>query len=219
MRKVMIGTPSHDGKLDANYVFSLTQTILLAQAHDVEIYPMFVCYDSLVQRARNDLIFYAKQLDANDLIFIDADESWNPYDFFKLLSHDVDVVGGTARKKTDVEQYVVKIFSDIGLKRSENNLIKVQGIGTGFTRLTKKAYNDLWSISEEYKEDSGKISKMIFNVEIENGNLISEDISMCKKLTDLGYNIWFDPSITCDHIGIKNYQGNFLEWEKNLPVI
>lgn len=213
----MIGTPSYDGKLDANYVYSLTQTMLLAPEYDILIYPMFVCYDSLVQRARNDLVYYAIQMDAEDLIFIDADESWHPNDFFKLLSHKVNVVGGTTRKKTDVEQYVVKIIPEIGLKRSENNLIKVQGIGTGFTKLSREAYADLWQSSEIYI-DNGVEKRMVFNIGIKNGELISEDISMCSKLVALGHCIYFDPSITCDHIGIKNYRGNFLEWEKKLPV-
>ena len=215
-KRVMIATPSYDGKLDANYVFSLLQTMSLCGQNGIAITPIFVCYDSLVQRARNDLMRYAFEMDVDDLVFIDADEAWKPEDFMNLLSHDIDVVGGTARKKTDIEQYVVKVIPDNGLKREENGLIKVLGIGTGFTRLSKKAIEDLWNFSEKYVDDNGIENRMVFNIAIIDGKLVSEDISMCEKLRALDYTIWFDPSITCDHIGVKNYRGNFLEWEKSL---
>lgn len=53
--KVLIGTPSYDGKLDIYYVDSLLNTLAQSEQHGVEVYPLFMCYDSLVQRARNDL--------------------------------------------------------------------------------------------------------------------------------------------------------------------
>jgi glycosyltransferase involved in cell wall biosynthesis len=218
LRKIIIGTPSHDGTLEANYVNSLIQTVLLSASKDIQVYPLFICYDSLVQRARNDLINYAIAENVDDLVFIDSDESWSPEDFLKLLSHNVDVVGGTARKKNDEEQYVLKVDPTIGLQRKENGLIEVLGVGTGFTRLSRYALNILWNCSEGYVEDNGKAGKMVFNIEIVDGVLVSEDIVMCSKLSKNGVKIWFDPTITCDHIGVKNYKGDFLEWEKRLQV-
>lgn len=214
----MIGTPSYDGKLEAHYVNSLIQTISLSTQNNIQIYHLFLCYDSLIQRARNDLINYAIAANVDDLVFIDSDESWKPENFIKLLLHDVDVVGGTARKKTDKEQYVVKINPTIGLRREENGLIEVLGIGTGFTRLNKRALNILWNCSKEYIEDNGKTGRMVFDVEVIDGILVSEDIAMCSKLLKNGIKVWFDPTITCDHIGVKSYQGNFLEWEKRLQT-
>lgn len=216
IRKVIIGTPSYDGKIDANYVDALHRTSLIAYSEGIYVFPLFICYDALVQRARNDIFKIAIESDVEDLIFIDGDEAWEPNDFIKLLSHDVDVVGGTARKKTDLEQYVVKIIEGNGLKREENGLIKVEGIGTGFTRLSRRAMQAVWDQSEEYEGDNGIKNRMVFDISIKEGKLISEDISLCHKLTKAGITIWFDPTITCDHIGIKNYKGNFLEWEKSL---
>jgi hypothetical protein len=31
---------------------------------------------------------------------------------------------------------------------------------------------------------------------------------MCNKWKKLGYKIWLDPTITCNHIGIKKFKGD-----------
>jgi hypothetical protein len=31
---------------------------------------------------------------------------------------------------------------------------------------------------------------------------------MCSKWRSLGYKVWLDLSITCNHNGVKKYQGN-----------
>ena len=49
---------------------------------------------------------------------------------------------------------------------------------------------------------------MVFDIKIENGDLISEDFVLCNKWKSLGYKVWIDPTITCNHIGIKKYKGN-----------
>jgi hypothetical protein len=56
MRKVLIGTPCYDGRLDVWYTNSLVNTIKMSYEKDVEITPMWVSFDALLQRARNDTI-------------------------------------------------------------------------------------------------------------------------------------------------------------------
>lgn len=97
--KVMIGTPCYDGRLDVWYTNSLMNTIKESVEHDVEIIPIWVSFDALLQRARNDTVHLAIETDVDYLIFIDSDIEWQPSDFFKLLNYPEDIVGGTYRKK------------------------------------------------------------------------------------------------------------------------
>jgi hypothetical protein len=55
---------------------------------------------------------------------------------------------------------------------------------------------------------------MIFDIKVENGDLISEDYILCKKWKSLGYKVWIDPSITINHIGVKKYEGNIMNFFK-----
>ena len=160
-RKVLIATPAHDGRLDVWYTTSLVNTIRVAQANDIFVHPVFMSYDALVQRARNDLIRLAVEGEYDDLIFIDSDMEWNPMWIMSLLERQEDVVGGTTRKKTDdAEVYVVKA-SDLTVH--DSGLIKAEALGTGFVRLSRKAFLALWDSSPAYQNE-GRECRMVCDV-------------------------------------------------------
>ena len=212
-RRVMVGTPTIDGKLDVWYVQALLETVKLCAVNEVAVLPLFIAYDSLVQRARNDLITAAYDAQVDDLIFIDADIEWHPQDFLKLLSHNVDMVGGTYRKKNNQEEYVLRVPENNipNIQVNASGIAEVSGLGTGFLRLSKRCYSILCENSTEYT-NGGKKARMVFDISIVDGELHSEDISMCDKWLKSGEKIWFDPTITCNHVGIQKFTGNFVEW-------
>jgi len=217
-RKVMIGSPSYDGNINVWYANSLMQTIKLAESLDIEIIPIWISFDALIQRARNDTIAIAIEQDVDDLIWIDTDIEWKPEWFFKLLDYPVDVVGGTYPKKGDNEMYVVNLGNYNGHRDPITGLIQVAGLGTGFLRFSKKACKWLWENSPPYNEpEKGNSHKRwIFEVVIKNADLISEDIWVCKRLTEeAGISVYLDPTITCNHVGGKKYTGDFLTWVTN----
>lgn len=216
-RRVLVGTPSYDGKLDVWYVNSLMETIKIGLAANISIKPIWVSYDSLVQRARNDVIYYAKEGNYDDVIMIDADIEWNPEWFFKLLDYPVDVVGGTYPKKDDTNGNIYVVKKTIQTAYDSNGLMKVDGLGTGFLRLSRRAYEHLWNTSKPYTHNNRE-QRWIFDVTLFNGDIISEDINLCKKLKESGFDIWLDPKMTCNHIGVKKYQGNFEKWFAALPT-
>jgi len=217
VRRVLIGTPCYDGKIEVWHANSLVQTIKASVGSGVDINPIWLSYDALIQRARNDLMAIMLEGGFDDIVFIDADIDWEVQDFFKLLSHPVDVVGGTYRKKGDAEMYVAKILDSTKPADPQTGLYATDGLGTGFLRLSRKAVQYLWDVSEHYEEiDQGKVRRMIFEVLVKNGDLWSEDITICQKLIDGGFTIWLDTSITCGHTGMKRYTGDFNTWFNNL---
>ena len=42
-----------------------------------------------------------------------------------------------------------------------------------------------------------------------NGYFIGEDVTLTKKIKELGYHIWLNPNYTVSHIGNKMYKGDF----------
>lgn len=214
--KVLIGTPSYDGKLDIYYVDSLLNTLALSGEENVEVYPLFMCYDSLIQRARNDLFKAAYDAKMDAIVFIDADVGWNPKDFFKLVRSDKDVIGGSYRKKNDNEElYVVKALDksdkNVNLNIDKDGLLEVAGLGCGFIKLSRKAIEDIWNVSKPYDSEKGP-NRMVFEVVCEDNDLISEDIYMCKKWRNLGNKVYLDTNITCSHTGTKTFFGNINNW-------
>ena len=214
--RVLIGTPSYDGKLDIYYVDSLLNTLAQSGQENVEVYPLFMCYDSLIQRARNDIFKSAYDSKVDMLIFIDADVGWNPKDFFKLVKSKHDLIGGSYRKKNDSEElYVIKALDEkdptLDLTIDKDGLMEVAGLGCGFMKVSRKAIVDIWNNSKQYNSEKGD-TRMVFEVVCEDNDLISEDIYLCKKWKSLGNKVYLDTSITCPHTGTKTFFGNVRNW-------
>lgn len=214
-RKVLIATPSYDGRLDVWYVNSVINSVRVCQANNIFLHPVFMSYDALVQRARNSLVSLALNQGYDDIIFIDSDMEFDPMWILKLLSYEEDVVGGTTRKKTDDEEiYSVKTRN---LEKSDNGLLKVESLGTGFVKISRKALQDVYNISESYT-DQDQSHRSVFEVKIIDGELYSEDTVFFVKLASLGYESWLDTSMTCVHIGTKKFYGDIESFIERLKV-
>ena len=203
MRKVLIATPAYDGRLDVWYTTSLVNSVRIAQDNGIFLHPVFMSYDALVQRARNDLFRLALDYDA--VIWIDSDLEWNPMWIMELLGSDKDVIGGTYRKKTDDAELYTVMTKDL---TATDGLIKVDGLGMGFVKMSKKAVQSVWDASQPYQNE-GRECRMVCDIQIVDGQLVSEDNVVMRKLADLGFDIWLDPRMTCCHIGTKKFYGNF----------
>jgi len=215
MRKVLIGTPAYDGKVDVWFAHSLVQTIKLSIEKGIQVNVIYPSYDSLVQRARNDLIKIALDGEYDDLFFIDSDVEWEPEWFFNILSRSEPLVGGALVKKSVKEDYTVKLLNKELIYSFDKKLIEVDGVGTGFLKVNKFALQKLWDISEPYSSINHESCRMVFDIKVENGELVSEDYILCNKWKSLGYKVWLDPTITCNHIGTKKYIGNINKFLDN----
>lgn len=203
MRKVLIATPSYDGRLDVWYVNALWRTIILGLQNDIELSPVFMSYDALIQRSRNDLLAVAKENEFDGILWIDSDIEWQPEWAIELINSGKDVIGLPCIKKSIAEQYNVKCKPE-DLIVDNDGLIKVESVGTGFLYMSKSAIDKLWDSSEPYTHN-GQERRWAFEVIIENGDIVSEDVLVCKKLQD----VYINPAYTCNHIGSLKFEGNF----------
>ena len=211
MRRVLIGTPSYDGRIDVWFANSLISTVKIAEKKGIHVHAIYTSYDSLIQRARNSLFRLALQGNYDDLFFIDSDCEWEPEWFFRLLNRPEDIVGGALIKKSEKEGYTVKLLNKKLSYSEDKKLIEVDGVGTGFMKLSRPAIEKLWNISDPYMSE-GEEHRMICDIKVENGDLISEDYVIANKWRGLGNKVWLDPTITINHIGIKKYKGNFKQF-------
>ena len=93
--KLYILTPCFASLCYVNYVHCLMATVELFRKLDIPLKIEFCKNDSLVSRARNNLIARAMtDPEATHFLFIDNDISWDPVDILKLLIAEKDLVGG-----------------------------------------------------------------------------------------------------------------------------
>ena len=93
--KIYILTPCYGGLCYINYVVCLMQTLKVFESYNVKVQVEFCRNDSLVSRARNNLVARAMaDPKMTHIFFIDADISWDPIDILKLMVSNKQLIGG-----------------------------------------------------------------------------------------------------------------------------
>ena len=93
--KLYVLTPCFGSMCYVNYIQSMVATMELFQQFQFPIKFEFCKSDSLVPRARNNLIARAmSDPDTTHMMFIDNDIAWNPIDILKMVVGDKPLVGG-----------------------------------------------------------------------------------------------------------------------------
>ena len=113
---VVILTPCYGSQCFVTYVSSLLNTMALFSSLGLKLRVEFCKNDSLVSRARNNLIAKAMHdKETTHMIFIDADITWNPVDIIKLILADKNIIGGV---------YPIKNYDWGKLVDTNTNVIK-----------------------------------------------------------------------------------------------
>lgn len=225
-RRVIVSIPCYSGEpshiTQSSFLRSRDMANSLGIAMDINMRVS----DSSITRARD--IMFSEFLDrwpeATDMMFIDADIGWEPEGLIRLLHHPVDIVGGAYRSRADPEVYVLRSL-DNELQRDRNTgLMAVEGVPTGFLRITRRA---ALKLAEAYKDDwytdptaPGLTIRHLFDFEVRENRLYSEDYNFCRRWRSIGGTCWVDPDQTLHHIGKKVFSGNLMRWlESNAPKI
>jgi hypothetical protein len=113
---LMILTPCYGSLCYVNYVMCLMNTMTLFAKLGLNLKIEFCKNDSLVSRARNNLIAKAMHdKETTHMLFIDADITWNPVDILKLILADKNIVGGV---------YPIKNYDWNKLAESGKNVVQ-----------------------------------------------------------------------------------------------
>jgi hypothetical protein len=107
-------TPCFGGLCYTSFVSSLMSTVEAMKQYNIETHIEFCNNDSLVSRARNNLIARAMHdPKTTHMLFIDNDIQWDPVDILKLIITDKDLVGGVyPLKKYNWNKLSTKVGQD-----------------------------------------------------------------------------------------------------------
>lgn len=208
MKKVLIATPCLDQKVDAYFVHSLCESIKLGLKHNFDIKCVFLANESILPMARNELFNLAYQENYDAMVFIDDDELWEASALIDILKSDKDVVCIPVVNKGDKE-IAYNVYFDEKIKHDPvDGYLIADRVGTGFLKMSKKVVADLWESNVELNFRQKKL-RNICEYTYVNGEFTGEDITLSRKIKELGYKIWVYPYHTVSHIGNKMYRGDF----------
>jgi hypothetical protein len=200
--KVFIGLPVYGG-YDPHFTGCL---INLLMNPPVSVVMKSNVGDSLVSRARNNLVADFLKTDCTHLLFIDTDLIFSAEHVTRLLGHNVPLVAGVYPKKQTELAWVFN--PQPGEVEDENGLIKVKYAATGFMLIRRDLIQKM--ISEfpeiEYDDDEGGgVKHDLFSVGVVNRRYLSEDWYFCHGASLLGVDVLIDTRVVLKHVGKAIY--------------
>jgi len=210
MKKILIATPCLDGRVDAYYVHSLCESIKLGLKHDLALNAIFLANESILPMARNELINLAYTQNYDAMVFIDDDEYWDHQVLIDILLSPKPVVSVPVVNKGDKKIEYNVFLDERSQPDPDDGYIPVPKVGTGFLKLERSVIVDLWESNPEILFRNRAL-RLVCDYGALNGSFVGEDITLCRKIRELGYTIWVNPVHTVAHLGAKMYKGNFAQ--------
>lgn len=210
--KVRIGIPC-SGQIFAATVVSLLTEQDLFRAADVELEIEIIPGGGLTT-ARDQIACGFIDSEADRLVFLDADVSWEPGALLKLAMQPVDFVGGAYRHKQEKETYPVMQLQDRPELWADpkTGLLEVEQLPTGFMCLSRKVFLDIQARFPERAYEYWEHKLFGFFYFPPGGG---EDGAFCLDWRRTGGKVWLDPELTLTHTGgttpFVGHIGNYLK--------
>lgn len=160
---LVILTPCFGSICYTNYINSLLHTQDLFNTYKIPLTVLFCKNDSLVTRARNNLIAKAMNIPTmTHMLFIDNDIAWEPFDIIKLLISNKPIIGGI---------YPLKKYMFNRIIPTENNTNPVKNI------IDKKNNSELKMVSDT---DTIQMNLLKYNV-----NYVSDEMAVNNNIAEV----------------------------------
>ena len=232
-KSILICIPSFDTKIHLETISSIISIRDILLQNGIGISIMWL-RDSLITRARNKLVKQFLDTDHTHLFFIDADISFTPDDFIRVLNLNKPI--STAPYPIKRDDKIEKGDASLGwcvnfplgkynFKDNDNGYKLCDYAGTGFMCIQRdvfktilKKYPQIEYLTEvnAQKEVKGIKEYAFFDCGIQGQGILedkdntrrylSEDFYFCALWQQCGGEIWTDITSELKHIGIKTYE-------------
>lgn len=233
--KVAIGTPMYGGVCHAGFMQSVYGLISLLYSKGHSGIFLSVLNESLISRARNDIARNFLETDADILLFVDSDITFNPEDIYDMLMLNEDVIGSVvplrkinwkslhdgivAYEGKEHPNKFGKFFNintntpeeiyDLVIDRKPFEVLR---IGTAILSIKRKVFDQMKEIVPIYysnnQGEERKKSWDFFPIYVDNETLVSEDFSFCNRWRDMGNKVMAVGHYNIVHTGTFDYVGN-----------
>jgi hypothetical protein len=228
---LFIGTPMYGGVCHGYYTDSLCRLVAHFGQQGLPLSFRFLFNESLITRARNDLVHEFLASSASHLLFIDADIHFDPLDVPRLIALDEPLVCGAYPRRTiDYGRICEGIVAGSSLEElprwassmafvqlpgsplalgdglNAKGLKPVAAVGAGFMLIRRDVFETLAPRVPRYRNNSrfeGQESLDFFSLSLdpESNELMGEDYHFCRIWREAGGEVLLAPWVKLRHIG------------------
>jgi predicted O-methyltransferase YrrM len=200
-QKVMLATTAYDSP-DASYTFSIARSREALTAAGIQSAYMLLQGNCHVDDARNAVVCKFLSTDCTELVFLDADVSWEPERLVALCGYDKDIVGGVYpyRRESEKDTMPVRMLKQ-SAEPDENGLIEVEGLPTGFMKIQRHVIETMASVARSYRKEDGPPYPVLFERDYFGVGRRGGDIRFCMVWREMGGTVWAASDLVLGHCG------------------
>lgn len=218
-RSVMLAFPVYDKPHHQHEAAAMATAALLTQlgirfgfAH---------AHQQPTHSARNMLAAAFLATDLTDILMIDSDICWEPWDVVRLLAQPHPYIGGIGLKRspyplTDLRAWCFGAL-DHEPAHDSSGAFEVKYLGTGFLLLNRLVFEAIerHGNPERTRDADGVGHTRFFHWGFEDGAELAEDYAMSRAYRAIGGKVMADPSIRLTHFGAaREHKGRLLDFIK-----
>ena len=208
---VALCTPCRSGSVRYEHMHSCLDTFQAANKRGITLVHLVAAGCSILPRTRNQLVAVALEKGAEWVVFVDDDIAFDAADFFKLIDHDVDVIGAApARRHKRWDEKPMSVVKPKGggkIKQYETavgRLWEVERLATAFIAIRATVFKDIEQLTEPYRSDGRRYATRTwfwFDLHEVDGEVWDEgeDYNFCRKWVAAGGTCFLDPDIRLRH--------------------
>ncbi len=205
--RIFCAVPTYSGELHHRFVESYVAAVVFCLVHKIELELRIVAGASLIQYARNQLIREFLEDPGNThLMWIDADVGFDPRAIVQLYERGKDVIGGVYPMKCMPIEWPYEPMP--GEQTAVMHRAKI--LPGGFMLCSRKAVQavaDAAPMYWHYMQGMRFPTKHVMDLTLEDKTLLGEDVILCRKFQQAGFDVWCDPQIAFSHTGKFEWRG------------
>ena len=184
-KKILIGIPTN--KYIEPETFKAIYDLEVPDGYTTE-FQFFYGYQ--IDQIRNLIAHWACHYDY--LFSVDSDISFEPDTLKKLINHDQDIVSGLYIQRKP-GQHILEIYQqgrNVPYESiKDQGLVEIDGCGFGCVLIKGDVFRKM------------TYPHFVYKSAIDHKDTVSEDTYFCLKAKSLGFKVWADTSILCNHHG------------------
>tara|TARA_Y100000310_G_scaffold304804_1_gene344340 strand:+ start:9612 stop:10877 length:1266 start_codon:yes stop_codon:yes gene_type:complete len=201
-QKVCLATTAYDSP-DASHTFSIQRSRQALSKAGIESAYYLLSGNCHVDDGRNSIVKEFLASDCAELVFLDADVSWQPQDLVRLCQHDTDIVGGVYpyRREDKWHSGEMPVRMLEGAEVDAGGLIEVGGLPTGFMKIKRRVIDELAANAEKFKNKAGQFVPILFERTFDGKDRWGGDLAFCNKWRATGGKVYADYEMVLGHTG------------------
>ena len=221
-RKLFIGIPAYDGKINIKLAYNLAALMPKALQYGVSVRLGDVSGCSIITMARNQLVHEFLKSDCTELLFIDSDVIATADDVLRLMaqSGDKDITAGAYPRRSKDKNFFADLYFDENQDLEfDGSLMRLERVGTGFMLIQRHVIEAMVAAHPEWFYDfKGEQVCGVFDFQNKDGRYLGEDYLFCDRAREHGFKIHIDVDISLPHVGTEAFENNFRE-EVVIPLL